>query len=406
MVESCLPVEVLRAWQRSSSYNDEDLEVLLTFLVQEVNSQEDRKLAQFTVGSHKQERGMKDTKPLNTKKKFGGDVPTASSFHNNTSSVNSQGGKQWGVKRVKCIFCEKHNNPIDCREALGMPLNTKIDILKKNGYCTNCIQKTDHVARDCKFNPKCHICSKRHYLLMCPNLTQKTPNKDTDSENPTALAQPETVAQLSNNLGSPEVPMQTLIVTLHGTTGKAKKVRMMIDLGSARSYVRSDLADELMLTNSGEESVVHELFGARETKEITYKKVKALVSDVTNKDKCMFECSIIPDIANNVHFPQPGPWLKEFRRRGITFSDVGSVSSKVDVLLGNDVAPKVYTDNKVLLGDGPVAMETRWGWVLGGKLPPHHSNVKSQSSFLTASLMQLDKHPLSSLWDLRHNCCH
>ncbi len=156
----------------------------------------------------------------------------------------------------------------------------------------------------------------------------------------------------------------------------------------------------MQLKGTGEESVVHELFGARDTGKITYKKVKALVSDTSENDKCMFDCSVIKDIANNVHFPQPGAWLQEFTRRGVTFSDLASVSSKVDVLIVNDVAPKIYTTQKVLLSNGPAAMETRWGWVLGGKLPPQEKTMRKQSAFLSTSLMQIEKHSLSALWDL------
>lgn len=164
--------------------------------------------------------------------------------------------------------------------------------------------------------------------------------------------------------------MQTLVVTVHGTNGKTKKVRMMIDTGSARSYIRSDIAAELQLESAGKESVSHELFGARETKKITYQKVKTFVSDVNERDKCVFDCSVISKIANNVTFPRPGPWLQEFKKRRIDFSDADSDSSKIDILIGNDVAPRVYKKGKSLLKSGPAAIETRWGWVLSGKIFP------------------------------------
>ncbi len=85
---------------------------------------------------------------------------------------------------------------------------------------------------------------------------------------------------------------------------------MMIETGSARSYIRSQIAKEFKLTSSGEESVVHELFDARNTGPITFQKVKTIVSDTSGNDKCMIDCSAIKDIANNVHFPQPGLSLK------------------------------------------------------------------------------------------------
>ncbi len=80
------------------------------------------------------------------------------------------------------------------------------------------------------------------------------------------------------------------------------------------------------------------------------------------------------------------------------------MSSQVDVLIGNDVAPRVFTDSKMLLSGGPAAMETRWGWVLGGKLPQSAlqcpSVPTSANCISTPTMMQLANMPLSDLWKL------
>ncbi len=87
------------------------------------------------------------------------------------------------------------------------------------------------------------------------------------------------------------------------------------------------------------------------------------------------------------------------------FSDARSRSSKIDVLIGNDIAPKLYIGKKTILRDGPAAMETRWGWVLGGKLPLNANRCQSaptsfvrQSSFLSASLTQNQRRRHPQRW--------
>ncbi len=284
VVESCLPTEVLQAWQRCGNFQ-EDLDELLKFLQQKVNSHAERTLAHFSLNNSRQDKGNRNSNS-NKNKRNGGDVPTASSFVTGASSSSSQGGNR-NNERPQCVLCNKSHSTIECRSALGMSLSEKRDILKNRSYCFVCLRKGTHYSRDCKSSPKCSICNKKHFAVMCPNLdrAKENPSSTAPASAPAPVTPPvpadqmEKVAQLSNNVGSPEVPMQTLVVTLHGANGKTKTARLMIDTGSARSYIRSDLAHELNFKGAGEESVFHELFGARDTEEIHYKKVKVLVSD-------------------------------------------------------------------------------------------------------------------------------
>ncbi len=51
----------------------------------------------------------------------------------------------------------------------------------------------------------------------------------------------------------------------------------MIDTCFPRSYIRFDVAEKLKMTTTSARSVVHELFGARDTEQITYKRIKAMI---------------------------------------------------------------------------------------------------------------------------------
>ncbi len=57
-----------------------------------------------------------------------------------------------------------------------------------------------------------------------------------------------------------DVPLQTLIVKLHGSNGINRNVRLLLDTGSQKSYVLSSLADEISFRKVGEEILVHERF--------------------------------------------------------------------------------------------------------------------------------------------------
>ncbi|KAF6207540.1 hypothetical protein GE061_015987 [Apolygus lucorum] len=60
--------------------------------------------------------------------------------------------------------------------------------------------------------------------------------------------------------------------------------------------------------------------------------------------------------------PPHGPWLCELKQRGIQLSDQGE--GPVDVLIGADVAGKIWTGRRIVLKCGLVAMETVLGWTL------------------------------------------
>ncbi len=103
-------------------------------------------------------------------------------------------------------------------------------------------------------------------------------------------------------------------------------------------------------------------------------------------DNCNFDCFVTTKITNQVAAVPQGQWLREFLQCGVTFNDT-SDSAPIEVLIGNDIAPHLYSMRKVELNSGPVAMETRWGWVLGVKgspeelketaLPPLHLPLPS-----------------------------
>ncbi len=225
VVESCLPVEVLQAWQRHPSYK-EDLEELLEFLQREVNSQTDRDLAHFSLGSSKVSGDKFNRNPNSgMRKKFGGDVPTASSFVSGTSSGYYQGGNRGErySERSLCVFCDNPHSSLTCFVSHRMSLDAKRSILQEKRLCFTCFKK-GHLAADCSSNPKCKFCRGKHYSFMCDG---RTNSKGVNSTNSTAVPEKdistssdenaEQLANLANNLGSLEVPMQTLVVTIHGT---------------------------------------------------------------------------------------------------------------------------------------------------------------------------------------------
>lgn len=407
VVEACLPTEVLQAWQRHAGFK-EDLEDMLTFLQGEVNNITDRDLAHFQVTGGGNADGGRNSSSSHKRMKNKGDVATTTSFIN--SSNNS---KQF------CAFCDKAHQSSECRSALGMLHNAKKDILKQKNICFVCLRKSNHFARECRFRTKCSICQRNHFAIMCPNQdkaiqmknqstaasSSQSANKQgeraaetTNSCSSSSEKEGETTSLFSNQVKSPAVPLQTLLVKVHGKNGSSKIIRAMVDGGSQKSYILSSLASELEFKTSGEETASHQVFGGDTGPEKKHKIVKVFVTNTEGRDNCNFDCLVIESIAYRIAAPAPGPWMEEFKRKGIMFNDSTKVSRNIEMVIGNDIAPRVYTGRMHHLSYGPSALETRWGWVMGGKLPLNLINNKTYTSFV--STVQSHKNPIAAIWEL------
>ncbi|GFV60237.1 integrase catalytic domain-containing protein [Trichonephila clavipes] len=223
LVESCLPENVLRAWERSRSVEDSlpqdsarSLDKLLCFLRNEVQSEEMIKLARTGLGasrvSHPDEA----------------DCSTAAAL------VNFQDNS--GRRNFRCIFCNKPHNSSESFSARKLPLEEKRKLLVQKHACFRCL-KTGHVSRSCKHKVKCLSCDKNHYTIMCADKESATSN----DENTVVSS-----SVLSNQSVNETVYLQTLVLRIEHN-GKELKVRTILDSGSQKSYISERVIKVLQL---------------------------------------------------------------------------------------------------------------------------------------------------------------
>ncbi|GFX24724.1 uncharacterized protein TNCV_3345041 [Trichonephila clavipes] len=84
--------------------------------------------------------------------------------------------------------------------------------------------------------------------------------------------------------------------------------------------------------------------------------------------------------------------------RALSSLDIQENTGPIEVLLGADVAGKLITGRREELKTGLVALETKLGWTLMGKVP-RYTDKKDTSMNIVTMLSQEDI-PVSSLWDL------
>ncbi|GBO00251.1 hypothetical protein AVEN_145243-1, partial [Araneus ventricosus] len=226
LVESCLPEDVLKAWERhrtSSILNNDaelpensqrSLENLMDFLRQEVNGEEMISLARS--GFECQGKFKRDV--FNSKRN---EIPSATQ------------------KRIKCVFCSNFHPSQDCGKAATMTREEKKTAVLRKGLCLVCL-RNGHMAKKCHSNARCVLCLKRHYAILYPELLNTSKNvfhkQDKKEENTSTLftipSSPKTIY------------LKTLVVRLKNG-GRSQYVRALLDDGSHRSYIEKDLAREL-----------------------------------------------------------------------------------------------------------------------------------------------------------------
>ncbi|UYV77878.1 hypothetical protein LAZ67_15002653 [Cordylochernes scorpioides] len=287
-------------------------------------------------------------------------------------------------KSNECVFCGKdnHGSP-KCDFAANMSLNEKRSLMKKKGVCFKCLRPS-HLSKFCRNVVRCSICNMSSHLdVMC---TKQILDRGGTSKSPTV--QDETLANLST---SPDVLLPTLRVTLKGNRTE-KTARAIIDTGSQRSYILHSTAMEMEYEQSRREFFRHSLFGGSSTDVVEHEVYTIHLSDINNSYRCEFEALGQPLICGSIPPVCPRSFLEGSEELDV--SDL--MRDRIEVLIGADIAGRLLTDDQRRISTGLVAIRTKLGWTVMGKIPP--TEVRDDiSSLCVTTLLSLD---LENLWKL------
>ena len=399
LVESSLPEETLRAWQRSNNAreaanaaNAENeaagaarkarLTQLMEFLKLEVENEEryDMVVNGFP-GQGKVERRekVKDTREH-----------TASTNEVSSASVlfSSEG------KHVECIFCEGDHENAACEKAKRFSYESRQEIIKNNNCCYKCL-KRGHRSKFCRGRLNCSRCGKRHALLVCPpgGLNESTASKTDKTNAGEGKISEKNLASFCN---LPNVYLQTLRVIMFSDSREIS-VRAVIDSGSQRSYIRAGVAKFLDYKAVGKNEVTHALFGGVSTQSQTHNVYLARMRSIKGDYACNFQVMDQEKICSEIPIVKKAPWFSELKDENISLTDVVSgESDSINLLIGADVAAKLMTGRKRELSNGLTAVETLLGWTVMGKICSEERADKAT----TALSMFVSEAKISDLWSL------
>lgn len=339
MVESALPHELLKLWERYRNDNMaakenkiNDLEKILLFLKQEVDSEQRIKIAKNTF--------FKEDLP---KEKMTAECLVSSVKQNKTLS---------------CIWCDKDtHSSLECYKANKMSVEARKKHLTDKRACLLCL-KIGHTLRQCRNQLKCMVCKMRHSTLIC---TAKATVKE---EKPTG---PPTTS-VSTAQGDGTVLLQTVMVEIEYEKRKLP-VRALFDSGAQRTYIKKEIVEKLKMSTCKEEILSHCLFGKIETKSDKYQVHQFQINSMDNTFKLEVEalsqdhiCGIIPVV--NTKDVQLNKLLQ---KHDIALTDKNCNTTEIGLLIGADYLGFLLTGTVLQLKDGLVAIKSKLGWSLQGK---------------------------------------
>ncbi|GBM50688.1 hypothetical protein AVEN_31836-1 [Araneus ventricosus] len=301
-------------------------------------------------------------------------------------------------KSKLCLFCgEASHSSINCAYGRGLPIEKRKSILIKKGSCFRCI-KPGHVSSLCRARLKCTKCGKRHLDIMCYD-----ENKRSDNEKPESKEVTENTT-LANNSCSREVFFQTLIAYIKENNLK-HFIRVIIDMGSQRSYISKFTARKMKLQGLGEECVNHGLFGGIEHAE-THQRYRINLSNVDGSYN--FELDVLDEKKICASLPKMNDThcLNQLKDMGILISDTTinersclyeKNPGEIHLLIGADYAGKLLKGNIKHLSGSLVTVQTLLGWTVMGK--SDIINTNKSSSLLVLSL-HVNNAKISDLWNL------
>ena len=226
---------------------------------------------------------------------------------------------------------------------------------------------------------KCHHCGavKHHHRCLCPQLeTQNSRNGDAEkksngqAERQSASTSSQPHLTVSTNVSANrDAPMQTATALVKCQYGVAVQAHILLDGGSAKSYITIALADKLAADVSNVGTTRVSSFGTDDVQEI---KTAACCVHLQLRDNSWTELkvSVVPTIT------------KTFKRKLVTSKHLVSLNLEdladttmstepmfeVELLLGNDYYGRLLLSEKKYLGDGLYAFNTQLGWVLSGTI--------------------------------------
>lgn len=215
---------------------------------------------------------------------------------------------------------------------------------------------------------------------MCRNFVSKREAKQDNEQKSSEQAFSEGNSCLANVSSSTKIFLPILKVKIHGPNGIVN-VRAVIDTGSHRSYVLEKVAKNLGYEIESEQTMIHLLFGGAKTKPQKHKACRIYIGNVDGTYRCDFIALQQDIICSGTSSINSNRWTDMLKEKNVYLTDSGKSNESISLLIGVDVAGKIFTGKVEQINQGITALETKLGWTLLGR------NIDEEVDKTDATLM-------------------
>ncbi|XP_043203579.1 uncharacterized protein LOC122371370 [Amphibalanus amphitrite] len=325
---------------------------------------------------------------LNRKPQWSRDArPRSFRVSGQAETVRSAAALQVSAKTLKCAFCEQQHATEACQDVLKLSVEERRKRLLASGCCFLCL-RPKHIASTCESKKTCTACQRKHHDLLCFD------NESEASKRPAQVLAAR--SQVQNKTG---VALQTARVMAVGAAG-LKCARMLVDSGSNQSFITKRLATKLQCKNVGEQDTQIVTFGGTEKRHKSMKKVSVTLRKMGSMSSGLTLSLVqIDTICGPVNTSLTVNQEELDHLQDLDLADPPEEwedGQEVDILLGMDFYQDVMTGRVRHSMSGPIAMESIFGWILGGRVNSTEEESK-QTLFVRTTNASED---LERIWDL------
>lgn len=280
----------------------------------------------------------------------------SSNTNNTNSSFKKFNSQNNSYKKMECFLCKNSHKIYVCEQFLSLSPSERSEIINKAERCSNCL--SSHSDK-CKSTRVCNVCgSKTHHTLLHIDSKQSI--------------EPQVTAVCNINTHSPNksklsVILGTLIAYVKDSSGRYRKIRALLDMGSEISCVSVKCAAMLGLKQY---NTTREILGISNQAVYCNKQIVFELSAATDWRTCVkITALIVPKICNNVPSTSfSSQSLDTFKNIKLADPNL-NISSKIDMLIGCDYYNAILShEQPVLIPGDPTLLRTKFGFVVSGKI--------------------------------------
>lgn len=367
IVLSRLPQHLKISWARQPECDLGDVNDLMTFLKKEASAYES------TIEDADSRQSWRSSETMRTKTMV-----------------------SYATQKLNCILCQQHHHLYQCPTFHQTSVTNRREFVKKKGLCFRCLGK--HYLKNCTFNIKCKHCNSRSHN---PYLhVEAIDNSKSDLKEIRDVQKMETrnvETQVCNAYFEKRNDMSMPILSTISVDVKGKhcceRIRFLLDTGSQYSFIRKNVSRKLGLRQNGRceldvsgfaEKIVP-LGECAEVEFITERNQGRVKLSAYESTKL---CSTVNLNVTSMSYPE---WM-------VPLADEWDDSSAViDGIIGSDQYYSIVTGKIAPIGKGLYAIETIFGYTIGGKNETNESLSWSKPCVFVSSSVNND---IRSLWEL------